>query len=132
MGVTQNPPKNRKEHRLLRKPERLWAHYCFALVIVLCLIVASYIQNRGMVERGLLAAEAIQSSNEQVLIIQNIVTISDEVVRAGATDLTNFDNAVLGFETIYAQMLATQRRSQLFDDDIFSRTSRCIRKSRHS
>lgn len=104
----------------MRKPERLWAHYYFALVIVLCLIVVSYIQNRGMVERGLLAAEAIQSSNEQVLIIQDIITISDEVVRAGSTDLATFDNAVLSFETIHAEMLATQHRSQLFDEDIFS------------
>ena len=60
--MTKTLPDIFKGRALLRKPERLWAHYCFALVIVLCLIVISYVQNRGMVERSLMAAEVIQDS----------------------------------------------------------------------
>lgn len=115
LGVVRRP-------LLLRKPERLWAHYCFALMIVLCLIIISYLQNRAMVDRGLLAAQAIKRSNEQVLAAQDIITISDGLVGANTADLAEFDNAILRFEALYADLLASQRSWHLFDDTLVHAT----------
>ncbi|PXW71914.1 diguanylate cyclase (GGDEF)-like protein [Loktanella sp. PT4BL] len=107
---------------LLRKPERLWAHYCLALMIVLCLIIFSFLQNRAMVERGLLAAQAIKRSNGQVLAAQDIIAISDGLVGANAADLAEFDNAVLNFEAVYADLRASQPNWHLFDDNLVNAT----------
>jgi diguanylate cyclase (GGDEF)-like protein len=130
MGATRNLPETTKGQLLLRKPERLWARYCFALMIVLCLIIISYLQNRAMVDRGLLAAEAIKRSNEQVLAMQDIIATSDGLVGADSADFTDFNKAVLRFEVIYVDMLAAQRRNQLFEDDVFDTSQPLHQKAR--
>lgn len=117
--MTKNLLTTTKGTLLLRKPERLWAHYCFALMIVLCLISVSYIQNRNMVDRGLLAAEAIKRSNEQAMGMQDIVAAADRLVGTDVTDFTTFDNAVLRFEIIYDEMLLEQSGKQFLEDSVF-------------
>ena len=117
--MTKTLPDIIKGRALLRKPERLWVHYCFALAIVLCLIMISYVQNRSMVERGLMAAEVIQSSNQQVLIMQDIIAAADQLVSSESADFTEFNADVRQLETLYANMLVATRSTHLFDDGAF-------------
>ncbi|MEJ8562184.1 diguanylate cyclase [Yoonia sp. GPGPB17] len=121
------PTRNQAEHAtarlFLRRPDRLWIHYCFALVIVFCLIVATHLINRIMVERGLVAADGIAKTSEHILLAQDIVALSDDLVASGATDLTGLEKTVDRFEVIYGRILATQVRSDTLDGHFFAKES---------
>lgn len=117
--MTKTLPDIFKGRALLRKPERLWAHYCFALVIVLCLIVISYVQNRGMVERSLMAAEVIQGSNQQVLMMQGIIAAADRLVSSDSAEFTEFNADVRKLEVLYTNTLVATRSTHLFDEGDF-------------
>ncbi|PJI85791.1 diguanylate cyclase (GGDEF)-like protein [Yoonia maricola] len=119
MLATRNQAEQATSRLFLRKPDRLWLHYCFALVIVLCLIIATYVLNRGMVERGLVAANGIAKSNEHILLGQDIVTMSDDMVVTDETDTATFNKTVLRFETVYADIVGTQIRSDTLNDHFF-------------
>lgn len=130
MPANRNQAVQPPDRPLLRKPDRLWLHYCSALVIILCLIVATYLLNRTMVERGLLAAADIVKSNELVVSAQDIVAISDNLTNAPAPDFSDFDQAVTRFETIYADILATQIRSDTLYDHFFGETAGLHQRAR--
>ena len=106
-----------------RKPDRLWLHYCVALVIVLCLIVATYVLNRAMVERGLVAADGVNKSNAHILLAQDIVALSDELVASGSSSDAALSKAVTTFEHSYRDILNTQIRSDLLHDHFFGQNA---------
>ena len=95
----------------LRRSERLWFHYCGALLIILCLLVATYILNRVVVDRGLLAVEGIQKSNEQVVLAQDITATADLLVNAASPDFASFEKAINQLELMYSDVVAAQIRS---------------------
>lgn len=119
MRGTKNQGRHATGNLLPCRPDRLWLHYCSALVIILCLIIATYMINRTMLERGMLAAADIVKNNEQVLIAQDIVTLSDELAVTPAPDFTNFNKAVVRFDSIYHDILATQVRSDVLTQHFF-------------
>lgn len=106
----------------LRRPEKLWLHYCFALVIVFCLIFITFLLNRSMVERGLLAAEAIKRSNEQVQIAHDIVSASNRLVGASAPSFARLDKAIVRLETVHAGVLSTTASSDRLNNHYFGAT----------
>lgn len=121
MLATRNQAEQAAGRLLLHKPDRLWLHYCAALIIVFCLIIATYMLNRAMVERGLVAANGIMKSNELVLIADEIVDLSDDLARAEFPDFTKFNKAVIRFETIYGDILTTQVRSDVLLEHFFEK-----------
>ena len=122
MLATPNQAAKTAGRLMPRKPDRLWLHYCSALVIIFCLIIATYLLNRAMLERGILAAEGIVKSNEQVLIAQDIVAMSDDLAIATAPDFGNFNKAVVRFETVYVDVLSTELHSNMLDEHLFQET----------
>lgn len=122
MRLTRNQADRTAERAFLRKPEKLWLHYCFALVIVLCLILVTFLLNRAMVDRSLLAAEAVKRSNEQVQIAQDIVSASNDLVDAATPSLTHFDKAIVRLETIHSGVLSTTVGSDMLSDHYFGAT----------
>lgn len=119
MRGTQNKAEHAIDCPVLAKPDRLWRHYCFALVIVLCLILAAYMLNRTVLGRGILAADGIMKNNEQIVLAQTIVTLSDALINTPSPDLIDFDKAVVRFEFIYRDIVATQIRSDILTAHFF-------------
>ncbi|EBA14212.1 putative bifunctional diguanylate cyclase/phosphodiesterase [Roseobacter sp. CCS2] len=130
MLATQNQAENATASLFLRKPDRLWLHYCSALVIVLCLIVATYLLNRTMLEKGLIAADGITSSNEHVLLAQDIVGFSNDLLLVGSTDFAALEKAINRFEAVYSDILTTQVRSDLVNDHFFGQNAQVHQRIR--
>lgn len=105
----------------LRRPERLWVHYCFALVVIFCLIIAAHLLNRTMVAGGLAAAEEIKNSNSQMLIAQEIISESDALVDAVSPDFAHFNKAVVRLETAQFALLSSGVRSFDLDEHFFGK-----------
>ena len=103
----------------LRRPERLWVHYCFALAIILCLIVAAHLMNRAMITHGLAAADEIKRSNSQILIAQSIIAESDALVDAEPSNFMRFNKAVLRMKTAHHALLSTAARSSSLERHFF-------------
>lgn len=116
MRTTLRQAKYAKDRFFLRKPERLWVHYCFALLVVLCLMLATYVLNRAAVDRGLIAANGLMKSNEQVLLVQKIMMLSRDQVNANDADL---DQAITQFEMTYQYVIETQVRSEPLFEHFF-------------
>jgi len=119
MRRTPNQADNAAARASLRRPEKLWLHYCFALVIVMCLILITFFLNRAMVERGLLAAEAVKRSNEQIQIVQDIVSASDVLAGDSAPSFTRFDKAVARLESVHGGVLSTTVSSDMLSEHYF-------------
>ena len=119
MHPTRIQADNATLRTFLRTPEKLWLQNCIALVIVLGLILGAYFLNRAMVERGLLAAEAVKRSNEQVQTAQDIVSASDALTNAPAPRFTRFDKAVARLEAIHSDVLSTTTGSDMLSDHYF-------------
>lgn len=103
----------------LRRPDRLWVHYCFALVIIFCLIAATHFLNRTVIDRGLIAADAIKKSNAQVQIAQDIVAQSNALIDDDTPHFARFNKAVLLFEDAHGALLSNRVRSDELADHFF-------------
>lgn len=103
----------------LRKPERLWQHYCFALFLILCLVIATHLLNRTIIESGLAAAEGIKKSNEQVLIAQDIVMRARALDSQNAPDFSKFEKSVQQMEAIHRTLITSEIRSIALQNHYF-------------
>lgn len=111
----------------MRNPERLWLHYSFAIALFFGLILATYWVNGTMIERGVLASEGVEKSNEQVLLAQEIVGLATMRQDVPSEQLTE----VIGqFEAINWSLAVHHSRSEALwahffetDQQLFQRVS---------
>ena len=104
-----------------RTPERLWVHYCFALAIILCLIIATHLLNRTMITRGLAAAEQIKSSNSQTLLAQQIMNGVDAHAAGESISLPPFHKAIMRLETAHYAFVSFDIRSSELNSYLFGK-----------
>ena len=115
MLATQKQAEQATSELFLRKPDKLWLHYSIALIIVLFLIVATYLLNRTMVERGVVAANGIMNGTDLVLIADSIVDVSNDLTGQTEPDFTTFNKAVTRFDTTFGDVLAANLRTPLLE-----------------
>ena len=90
------------------RPERLWVHYCFALIVVFCLIAATHLLNQTMARRSLAASEAIRKSNAQIEVTQDIVISSAALARGTTSGVTRFEKLVQRLEVLNHELIASE------------------------
>ena len=61
-----------------RRPERLWLHYAVAISILCGLILVSYILDGRTLERTAMVTEEIKRTNEQKVLAQEILRMSQD------------------------------------------------------
>lgn len=119
--------KKRATHALAylvrRKPDQLWMHYCVALCLVLCLIVATHILNRMAIERGVTAAHWVKASNEQLLIAQEIVFQANALETQTTPDFSQIEKSVARMEEIHSALIASRIMSDELQNHYFSGTA---------
>lgn len=103
----------------LRNPERLWIHYCIALLMIFCLIVATHYLNRSAMVRGLEAAEGIRHSNEQIFIAQDILSRASALTSDSTPNFDDFNALVSQLETIHRSLVASRLRSEALKEYYF-------------
>ncbi len=91
-----------------RKPEQLWVHYCVALCLILCLVIATHFLNRVAVERGQTAAHWIKTSNEQLLFAQEIVAQATTLKTQTTQDFSALEKSVAQMEQVHSRLIASQ------------------------
>lgn len=116
MSTNRNQAYRALDSIALRKPERLWVHYCFALIVVLCLMVMTYVLNRAMVDRGLTAAEGVKHSTAQVIAAQDIVQESYRLMGETAPNFSRFEKSIAQFENKHSVLMSSWLRSADLND----------------
>ncbi len=116
MPTVQAQAKRAFDSIALRKPERLWVHYYFALIVVLCLMVMTYVLNRVVVDRGLMAAEGVKHSTAQVLIAQDIVQESYRLMGETSPNFSRFEKSITQFENLHSVLMSSWLRSADLND----------------
>ena len=105
----------------LRRPERLWVHYGFALVVIFCLILATHLLNRSMITRGIAAAEDIKNSNVQIVLAQEIIAEADALMSGQATNLMRYSKTISRMETAHYALMSSGARSPDLDSHFFGK-----------
>ncbi len=101
MYTHQNPAGHALARLSLRRPDRLWVHYCFALGIIFCLFIATHVLSRTIVESGAAAAAEIKNSSTQVMLAQEIVIEAEKLVPQTAPDFNAFNKNILRLEAVH-------------------------------
>lgn len=89
----------------MRSPERLWVHYCFALVLFFGLILGAYLLNGAAVSRSVAASQGIKLSNQQSLLAIDIVQMAGAVDERDERMMAQFRRTVLRFEATHKTLL---------------------------
>ena len=105
----------------LHRPERLWVHYCLALVVVVCLIAATHLMNHTIANRSLAASDAIKNSNAQIEIAHNIVLTSAELASGSSESMTNFTKSVQRLEILNAELIGVRHALSRSAENSFER-----------
>ncbi len=101
-------------------PERLWVHYCIALLFILCMLIATHTLNRVVIDRGTIMSEGVKRVSAQQLIAQNILFQSKHLATEPTADFTVFNKAIVQFEENYRSLIAKDIRSPELFDHYFS------------
>ena len=78
-------------------PERLWAHYAIAMLLIVGLFVAAYRLNREIVTESALAAQADTMARAQVLADVTILSLAERVANGRPSALPALNGAIAQF-----------------------------------
>lgn len=119
MQVIRRKAARALRHLEMRKPERLWLHYCLALTLVFSVITAAHFLSTRANQQAAATAEWIEQNNAQVLLALDIQHQAELVATGEQTSVRALGQAITRFEQAHLSILAVQVGSDRMQQHYF-------------
>lgn len=114
-----------------RDPERLWVHYCLAVVIFLGLLVSMYLLHRAASQEEVALARTIDISNQQQIEAARVVQTARSFADGDAESKAALADAIAALTVVHTTLAGNGTRTDALQEHFYGSADPLNAKMRH-